>query len=112
MDINDYNSMEKTGKTRNWGYFYGFLMLSIAAILTLIIIYVCLGELKTEFSNIFSQSGLLKSAEKLFSFFTNIKKSLNFSKLMTALYYFDIFCILASVLGFVQGAFFKKHTTI
>ena len=112
MDINDYNHTEKANKDNNYGYLCAAFMLFIFAVLTALIIYLCFGDLKTVFNEIFAKDGFFRIIKALFSFLGNFKKDLHFSKGITTLYYFDVFCLLASVLGFVQGAFFKNRNNI
>ena len=112
MDINDYNHTEKVKKDRNYGFLCAALMLLIFFVLTALIIYLCFGELKTVFNEIFAKDGFLKILKAFFYFLGGFKKALHFTKGMTTLYYFDVFCLLASVLGFVQGVFFKKRNNM
>ena len=112
MDINDYNHIEKAKKDNNYGYLCAVLMLLLFAVLTALIIYLCFGVLTTVFNEIFAKDGFLKIIKALFSFLGNFKKDLHFTKGITTLFYFDIFCLLASVLGFVQGAFLKNRNNI
>lgn len=112
MDINDYSHNEKAKKYKNYGYLCAVLMLLVFAVLTAVIIYLCFDDLKAVFYEIFAKEGFLKSSKAFFSFLGNFKKDLHFTKGITTLYYFDVFCFLASVLGFVQGVFYKKRNNI
>ncbi len=109
MDINDKNIAEKPKKLKNYGYICGILMLLLFALLTALIIVLCFGDLKNELTAIFSKPTVWKTLKSLFSFLTDFRKELNFSRVMTTLYYFDIFCLASAILGFVQGAFYKKR---
>lgn len=109
MDMNDYGFAEKDRKTRNYGYILGVLMLIIAATICGVIAYLCSGDLKVIFGDIFSQNSFIKIIKKLFDFIGNFKKDLHFTKTLTTLFYGKIFFFAAAILGFVQGALFKKR---
>ena len=109
MDMNDYGVAEKARKTRNYGYILGVLMLIITAAICGVIVYLCFSDLKAVFGDIFSQNSFVKIIEKLFDFIGNFKKDLHFTKTLTTLFYGKIFFFAAAILGFVQGALFKKQ---
>lgn len=109
MDMNDYGIAEKARKTRNYGYILGILMLIITAAICGVIAYLCFGDLKAVFGDIFSQNSFVKIIKKLFYFIGNFKKDLHFTKTLTTLFYGKIFFFAAAILGFVQGALFKKQ---
>ena len=97
---------------RNYGYLCGILMLLASAVVTALMVLLSLNEITAEMNAIFARDGFLNVAKGIFTFLGNISSKLKFGKAMTALSYLDLFCIAASILGFVQGALFKKRDLI
>ena len=99
-------------KEHNFGYLFGVIMLLVTAAVTALIVLLSLNEITAEMTAIFARDGFLNVAKGIFAFLGNISSKLKFGKAMTALSYLDIFCLASSILGFVQGALFKKRDLI
>ncbi|MBE6780613.1 MAG: hypothetical protein E7545_06520 [Ruminococcaceae bacterium] len=102
----------KSSKSKNYGYFCGALMLIATAVVTALIIFLSMELLTAEMSKIFGSEDFFKIFKALFSFLGSFQSSLHFGKGMQALLYLDYFCFIAAILGFVQGALFKKRDLI
>ena len=99
-------------KKRNFGYLCGIFMAVVTILVTALIIFLSRNEISAEIASIFAREGVWNITKGIFAFLGNISSKLNFGRGMTALSYFNIFCLAASILGFVQGAFFIKRDLI
>ena len=96
----------------NYGYLCGIFMAILAILVTALIAFLSWNEISAQMTSIFARNGFLNIIKGIFSFLGNISSKLKFGRGMTALSYFDLFCVAASILGFVQGAIFKKRDLI
>ena len=96
----------------NYGYLCGIIMLLVAVGVTALIIMLSFNEITTQMGLIFARDGFFEIIKGLISFLGDIPAKLKFGRGMTALSYVDGFCLAASILGFVQGALFKKRDLI
>ena len=85
-------------KNRNFGYLFGTLMLIIFIAVTAVILWLSWDRLTKDFAS-----------SNFFAFLGNYKNNICFTKGMSALFIFDLFCLGATILGFVQGALHKKR---
>ena len=99
-------------KKRNFGYLCGIFMAIVTILVTALIIYLSWNEISIEMASLFAREGIWNITKGIFAFLSNISSKLNFGRGMTSLLYFDIFCLAAAILGFVQGALFKKRDLI
>ena len=97
---------------RNYGYLCGIFMAILTILITALILFLSWGKISAEMTSIFARNGFWNITKGIFAFLGNISSKLKFGRGMTALSYFDLFCVAASILGFVQGAIFKKRDLI
>ncbi len=102
----------ENNKKRNFGYLCGVFMAMVTILVTVLIIFLSMNEISAQMASIFAREGFWNITKGIFAFLGNISSKLNFGRGMTALLYLDLFCLAASILGFVQGALFKKRDLI
>ncbi len=104
--------MAKEIKSRNFGYLCGIFMILVTLAVTALIVFLSYGKISAEIASIFARDGFLSITKGILSFLGNIRSFLKSGRGMDALLYADLFCLAAAVLGFVQGALFKKRDLI
>ncbi len=102
----------ENNKKRNLGYLCGIFMLLVTLAVTALIVFLSYGKISTEIASIFARDGFFNITKGILSFLGNIRSFLKSGIGMDALIYADLFCLAASILGFLQGALFKKRDLI
>ncbi|MBO5210587.1 MAG: hypothetical protein J6B80_01495 [Clostridia bacterium] len=100
--------MNNNTTKRNYGYLCGILMALLTVLVTALIVFLSWNEISSQITSIFDRNGFWNITKDFFTFLGNISSKLKFGMGMKALSYLDLFCLGASILGFVQGASNKK----